>query len=261
LTITALRHRDLTARMLDRVIYGILASNACFFGLLAAWIARSSSNDLQAEQWIGSQLMLVTYIGGTLMGLIAALAFVIALGMDLVEHHHKSSRIDPLTGLGNRRALDAFVDAQANGAHVFGAALMIDLDHFKAINDTHGHDAGDAVLGAVGLSLQTKLGVFAEITRVGGEEFAVLIRTPYADIAPSLALVARAAIIDAEPAAPHDALRVTASIGLARCAKHEELRAALRRADMALYAAKAGGRDRVIAEEDHNHRVELRAVA
>ncbi|MEY4269378.1 MAG: hypothetical protein RLZZ58_594, partial [Pseudomonadota bacterium] len=156
LSVTAWRHRDLTARMLDRVIYGLLASNAIFFGLLATSAARMISSGGQIDHWVGSQPMMVTYIGTTLMGLVAALAFVVAIGMDLVEHHHRSSRSDPLTGLGNRRALDAQVDAQANGAQLYGAALMIDLDHFKAVNDKHGHDGGDAVLRAVGQALQAK---------------------------------------------------------------------------------------------------------
>ena len=113
---------------------------------------------------------------------------------------------------------------------------MIDLDHFKALNDTQGHAAGDAVLRACALAWQQRLRADDVVARIGGEEFALLL--------PTCDLVAARRLVDRLRAAvPGD---VTASAGITVLGRDEDLGAALARADRALYAAKRSGRNRVI---------------
>jgi diguanylate cyclase len=155
------------------------------------------------------------------------------------------ARLDPLTGAPNRRALDADLQGLASQ----GAApppmglLLLDLDHFKRINDHHGHNAGDEVLVAFAALLRGNLRHPDRSYRLGGEEFVVLL--PQAS-APTLQQVAERlrqrthSEIDT-PSGP-----VSVSIGAALRHPGEPYEAWLRRADAALYAAKDGGRNQVV---------------
>jgi diguanylate cyclase (GGDEF)-like protein len=156
---------------------------------------------------------------------------------------------DPLTGLANRRSLFDVAAAWREAGHAM-AVLMIDLDHFKRINDEHGHEAGDAVLRAFAEVLRQHardgdLGV-----RYGGEEFLWLAHGATRDDLPRLG----ARLLEATRAlrialADGRALAVTVSIGAATMRDGEAIDALVRRADAALYAAKGGGRDRVVVAD------------
>ncbi|MBY0337815.1 MAG: diguanylate cyclase [Acetobacteraceae bacterium] len=153
---------------------------------------------------------------------------------------------DPLTDLHNRRFLEESWDkltAQARRRHSPVALLLIDLDHFKAINDRHGHAAGDAALRRVGAVLAQSFRAADLACRFGGEEFVVVL--PDCGLAQALrrAEDVRRAIEQAGNDPP-----LSASIGVAAMPEcGSDLRAALRAADLALYRAKAGGRNRVEA--------------
>ncbi len=156
---------------------------------------------------------------------------------------------DALTGLYNRRYLMRHLQGLlAPGASAGGvAALMIDLDRFKEINDRWGHPAGDAALRAVALSLRANVRVFDSVARFGGEEFVVVLPATTADDAVVAADRLRAAIAGLVwTPAPGVVHPLSVSIGVAACdpgtITPEEL---LGRADTALYAAKRAGRNRV----------------
>ena len=152
------------------------------------------------------------------------------------------SRTDVLTGLANRRS---FVEAAGQRlATQANALLMIDIDHFKAINDRHGHAAGDAALRSVADALQGTLREHDLLARWGGEEFIALLD---ADGAQPVAERLREAVaaIRFRFGETSPALRV--SIGLSITATGEALESAASRADAALYDAKRSGRDRVVA--------------
>lgn len=121
----------------------------------------------------------------------------------------------------------------------------MDIDHFKSINDTHGHLAGDAVLRQLAGLLQAQLRRDALVTRFGGEEFALVV--PVADAQAAARVAER--VRDAVARQPFDigsgSLRVTVSVGLAMLTGRETLEATLQRADEALYRAKGAGRNRV----------------
>jgi two-component system cell cycle response regulator len=157
--------------------------------------------------------------------------------------------VDPLTGAYNRRQGDALLAAEfarrARNGRDF-AVLMLDIDHFKAVNDRFGHEAGDAVLCALVRDGQEALRAIDMLVRRGGEEFLVVLPDTVADAAMVAAERVRAALASTEVSASDvAAVRFTVSIGVA-VPLTDNPGELLRRADLALYAAKAGGRNRVI---------------
>jgi diguanylate cyclase (GGDEF)-like protein len=168
---------------------------------------------------------------------------------------HQLSMRDPLTGLYNRRYLDETISrelprARRNG-HTVGL-VIVDLDHFKKLNDTHGHNAGDHVLAQVGELLRNMSRGSDIACRLGGEEFAIVMPGAGIDVARKRAEQLRAALaalsmeFEGKPLGP-----VTLSAGVAALQPHQhDWAQALRSADAALYAAKQAGRNRVQASED-----------
>ncbi len=147
---------------------------------------------------------------------------------------------DALTGLGNRRAWETWLDAALDAARADGEPLcvaVLDLDHFKAFNDAHGHPAGDALLAGAAVSWRRELRPTDILARYGGEEFAAVL--PACSLEGAQVVVER--IREATPAGQ------TVSAGIAQWDGSEEAAALVARADGALYAAKAAGRDRALA--------------
>jgi diguanylate cyclase (GGDEF)-like protein len=156
---------------------------------------------------------------------------------------------DALTGLPNRRALDFTLKrmvAQASRTRLPVAALMVDIDHFKQINDQLGHSKGDEILAAVGALLEDTLRASDFAARYGGEEFLVLL--PATDTAGALALAEKIRDALHRPLATGVDRTVTASIGVAVVPDHAlDAEGLVRAADRALYRAKTKGRDRIEA--------------
>ena len=159
--------------------------------------------------------------------------------------HRTEAVVDDLTGLLNRRALDQRLEELRALAAVGDqsiAAIAADIDHFKRVNDEHGHARGDAVLAQVAQRLRGRLRAFDLAYRVGGEEFLVLLPGASADEAAALAEGLR----DAIGSDPIAGLSITVSFGVAATGGGAfDGEGLLADADRALYAAKAAGRDRV----------------
>jgi two-component system, cell cycle response regulator len=161
--------------------------------------------------------------------------------------------IDDLCGMPNRRALDAELHRQVARSERSGrpfAVLVADVDHFKRVNDEHGHAAGDEVLREVARRMQGRVRRGDVVGRWGGEEFMVLLPDTDAATAESVAEALRLGIA-AEPAA---GVPVTTSFGVAAWDR-ESAQSLVDRADLALYEAKAAGRDRVHAAAARMQRV------
>jgi diguanylate cyclase len=158
------------------------------------------------------------------------------------------ARTDPLTLLSNRRALDDEMNrrlAEWQRRKTTFSLVMIDVDHFKKLNDKHGHQAGDQVLRDVAATLGTTVREMDLAARYGGEEFAVILpSTPLTD-AVSAGERIRAAIAKGISRFGGTELQVTVSIGVAQIETSESLATLISRADEALYAAKEAGRNRV----------------
>ena len=159
---------------------------------------------------------------------------------------------DSLTGMYNRRYLESHfqrVCERLGDAHKSISALVIDIDHFKLVNDTFGHDIGDEVLQNVAKRIQSNLRGFDTAVRYGGEEFVVLLPdAPLAAAAAAAERLCRSISATPVPATGQDdGLGVTVSIGVATAiASQEDLEDLIRRGDQALYAAKDAGRNRVM---------------
>ena len=160
---------------------------------------------------------------------------------------------DALTRLLNRRFLPTIlrreIALQANTGRQF-AVLMIDLDHFKAINDNHGHEAGDRALKHIASLLVENTRGSDYLFRFGGEEFVVVLGSVSLDDAVAIAEGLRHAIASSPVVlADGTSLELTASLGVAVQDGHPDYERVLSRADAAMYQAKRGGRDRVVVAE------------
>jgi len=177
-----------------------------------------------------------------------SLRYALKLG-ETLDQLHRLATHDELTGLLNRRELDRVLTQEAERAVRFAqplGLLMADLDHFKSINDRHGHPAGDAVLREVARRIRTELRSVDFPGRFGGEEFAVVVVQADTESAAQLAERIRAAVMAAPIALGEGDLSVTISIGVASLPPNGGTGPALlAAADQALYAAKRGGRNRV----------------
>jgi len=153
---------------------------------------------------------------------------------------------DPLTGIANRRAFEQRLASIGDASY---AIAIIDIDHFKSINDRYSHQHGDAVLVRVAATLDDWSTPDRLVARLGGEEFVVLFsgdRRAAAGICETM----RQAVAGVEFPHPNGAHHVTISIGVAFAAPGEGSAGVMARADERLYSAKAGGRDRVVAGDD-----------
>jgi len=174
-----------------------------------------------------------------------------------LEH---AATTDELTGLINRREINKRLSYEYNQMGRSLApmcVLILDLDHFKQINDNYGHPCGDAVLMAVAKKLSSAFRETDSVSRWGGEEFIILM--PDTSLKDALAVSKRA--LDSISSKPivfeQQALTVTASGGLCEVSPLEKLEAALHQADECLYQAKASGRNRIVCKQSSDNVVNL----
>lgn len=180
-----------------------------------------------------------------------SLRYALKLG-DTLEALHRLATQDELTGLLNRRAFDRLLGEERERSERFGHALglvMVDIDHFKRINDAHGHPVGDGVLREVARRLAAEVRTVDRVARIGGEEFALLLM--HTDTLGAFATAMRVVrAIARSPIAANDALQldVTVSAGAAVLPGDARTDGALvAAADQALYAAKQQGRNRAVS--------------
>jgi diguanylate cyclase (GGDEF)-like protein len=230
-------------------------------GFLQVWIAvallASATDGLLNATALG-RYSIAWYVGKT-EALISSTAVLWLLLHELSKLHRRLFEVattDALTGLANRRALERVLDDLAGDARLRAngfALLVLDLDHFKAVNDAYGHPAGDRVLRAVaGVIEAAAFGPGDLALRYGGEEFVVVLADTSLAGARDVAERIRETIASRPiPLDDGRAVRVTASVGIAHAAANDRrcVEELFRDADLALFAAKRGGRNRVVALE------------
>lgn len=167
----------------------------------------------------------------------------------LVQDNNRLSQeanLDALTGLPNRRALDDFINDIVTDPKKYSGKrclMLLDIDHFKLINDQYGHTIGDLVLSRLGPLIQKFIGDRAVAFRYGGEEFILITKLPLVESG-ALAEEVRIFVEDAKLLREHNT-SLTVSIGVAEWSGDEDSRSWFKRADDALYKAKRSGRNRV----------------
>ena len=166
----------------------------------------------------------------------------------LMDESQRLATTDPLTGLSNRRALLAALNVEIVHSRRHGAPLsfcLLDVDHFKSVNDVHGHAAGDQVLAAIGELLRRVLRIPDIPARWGGEEFVVVLKQADSVGAVVAAERIRKAVEALEIYAADKKIPVTVSIGIAEFCAADSTETLIERADRGMYRAKSGGRNRV----------------
>ncbi len=251
--------RRLALRLILVIVCAVLAYGAGTLGLAEGWVQRRLA-DADARQLETVQTLLSTAWSCYWVMALFVL-FVGFFGYRSFRHWSAANdrllaelellaRTDRLSGLLNRRAMEEALDEQLQRGRRHGepaALLMVDIDHFKRINDAHGHAVGDAAIVALADTLRAGLRSLDRAARWGGEEFLVLL--PQQDAAAAWAVAERLRAALATLPGP-ELPRFTVSVGVAALQRGDrEWGDWLKRADGALYAAKAAGRDRVLAAD------------
>lgn len=196
-------------------------------------------------RWLEARARLVIGESGEPEGVVSMLRDISARKVTEARLSHEAYS-DPLTGLANRRGFEFVVEkwlaTRADGAS--DCIALFDVDHFKQVNDQHGHDVGDAVLHMLGRVMQSAVREGDTVARMGGEEFAVHLPACALDEALMICERVRVEIARQTVMAGNSAVRVTISGGVAGF-DHDYLPRALKHADQALYCAKRGGRDQL----------------
>lgn len=244
--VTALRLTRLArGRLIDRALFWTLLVFAVQF-FLRTMLTVDSDRPMVTDNFEHSLFWQTLQLSLGVLG--AGLAFVIlaAAITDVIEDLRRERDIDRLTGIYNRRGFEERADRIIGGSEGKMVLILCDLDHFKKINDSYGHTAGDDVLCAFGGVLRRNARRRDLVGRVGGEEFAILL--PETDIgdAQEFAKRLQKAIAATVFPLPAGAVPVTTSIGAAVSDGEENRIILFNRADKALYEAKNAGRNRVV---------------
>ncbi|HYF63990.1 MAG TPA: diguanylate cyclase, partial [Herpetosiphonaceae bacterium] len=237
-------------RQAVRAVFAEIASNGVPSTYENRWITRAGEQRL------------ISWANASVLGERGEIVYIIGTGTDvtdmrlleqrreeMIELLHEQATRDSLTGLLNRRSFFEQAEAAYAGARCAQrptAALMVDLDYFKQVNDSHGHAVGDEVLRIVARRCQNCLRPADIIGRYGGEEIAIVLPGQASEEAMGVARRMWRALAETPVMTPAGALSVTLSIGVAVHPRAlSSLGDLLKRADMALYAAKNNGRNRV----------------
>lgn len=234
-------------QLIDRVLFWIvLVAGLHFFPRTVISLAEDGPGALKSLASFRDSLFWgLLNFSLVILVVLLGLTLLLAIALDVIEDLKSERNTDPLTRLANRRGFEeraaARLDAASGGAT---SLVYCDIDHFKSINDTHGHAAGDDVIREFAALIAGELGEGDIAGRIGGEEFAILLGASDRRGARRFCERLRGRIVRFPfPGLPED-WQVTASFGIAEREPREDLAGLMRRADRMLYAAKHAGRDR-----------------
>lgn len=208
--------------------------------------------ELQLSEVAGSLHQTVLNLVLSISMLLLALSLIAISVHDIIAEIRMNSQLDDLTSALNRGTFQFTAEAQIERAVRDGrpvSLIVADLDHFKSINDKHGHLAGDAVLSCFGAILRNSVRKTDFVGRVGGEEFAILLLDAEENDAYRIAVNLCVCFAANPVQIKRRVLSCTASFGVATALQHEDYSSLFEKADRALYAAKAAGRNRVCCDD------------
>lgn len=234
-------------RALDMALLALFGLSIANF-LAKPFLAMMLGSGGSPQGYLGSNYAAISQSTGAVLLISNGLLMLLIIVRDMIADMTARSETDPLSGLLNRRGFEDQADkARLLAVRAGAPAVMIvaDLDHFKLINDSYGHAAGDQAIAAFARVLRTSFDFRAVIGRLGGEEFAVLLPGADLGVARGAAETARRLLRDLTSEERGTDRPITSSFGIAAMESGESLADLLRRADTALYEAKTRGRDRV----------------
>lgn len=260
-SLTFLCYRAFAERpgLMDNVVYRTVAMTFLLFSILmalrmVATMSFTTIGQIYAPVWIQSVSFMMFLIFATVW----TLNYVVLNSERLNEELRakeaellEKATTDFLTGLSNKRAFDEFASSEIKRSRRYSlpaCLVLLDLDHFKKVNDTFGHAGGDKVLAEIGALLKRMTRQHDLVARVGGEEFGLLLTHTDIESGHAVAEAFRREIqqLDIKHAAIK--LNVTSSFGVAELRESDTLETLIERADQYLYQAKDEGRNRVISE-------------
>ena len=272
--LTFLSYRSFAERpgLMKNVVYRTVGLTFLLFSILmfvrmVATLALSNVNGLYTPEWIQSVSFMIFLIFATVWSFNYVLITSERLSEELrVKEAELLERAttDFLTGLGNKRAFDEFAESEIKRSRRYNipaCLVLLDLDHFKRVNDKFGHAVGDKVLGEIGQLLKRMTRQHDKVARVGGEEFALLLTHTDIDVGHAVAEAFRREIQTLEINHGAISLSITSSFGVAELREADNLESLIERADTHLYKAKAKGRNRVVSEAHKQQRKGLRLLA
>jgi diguanylate cyclase (GGDEF)-like protein len=239
--------RSPVKRVLDYMLLVLFVLCALQF-LGKPFLAAAIGSGARPQDYMASRYAAFSQTLGAFLLLSNGLLLLLILVRDLMEEMTARSETDRLSGLFNRRGFEDRVNPGIDALRrsgLPGAMLIADLDHFKRINDAHGHEAGDEVIAAFAETLRETSGDHFVLGRLGGEEFAVFLPGVEVSGARLFAESVRVSLENREIAVLAPGESATVSIGVAQIEAGDRQSDALRRADGALYEAKRDGRNRV----------------
>lgn len=249
-----LQHREIHNRMVAKMLIAMFLLVGAFFIFRLTW----SFYEIPPDDFMNAGfLSALAIIAGEFLVILSSFCTIWMASDELQDELSEMARVDPLTGIYNRRAFDEYCDIEFSRAMRSGstfAIIMCDLDHFKKVNDQHGHHIGDEVLRRFSAILKDRTRQHDVVARFGGEEFILLL--PDNNTAQGLQVAEQIRAKTAETHITIDgnvSVTLSASFGVSHCfAGDSDWGAVLHRADNALYAAKRQGRNRVVDLETAN---------
>lgn len=244
---------DLRREMRDgihRALQIVVSTSAGLLLVRTAIVFWYEGSTITEANYAGSLAAVTLQLFIAVAALAVAGVLFIMFGMEIVRRLTRTGETDPLTGVLNRRGLESRLSSiihEGPGSDVVHAVVMADIDRFKNVNDTHGHDAGDAIIRAFADLLCEAAREGDYVARWGGEEFLIVI----SNAEPASARLYAEAVRARWELLRHDCLdggTVTASFGVAGWCNGQDLSGVSRQADAALYRAKRDGRNRVCAD-------------
>jgi len=238
-------------RHVDRILFWVLLLFALHF-FPRTLLTMGFSAPVGERAFANSVFWQTLQLSLAVLGAGLALAIFTAAFSDLLDDARRERNTDVLTGTLNRRGFEEAVAARLSKPESRGSLVLCDVDHFKRVNDAHGHDAGDAVLKTLGQVLLDIARRHDLAGRFGGEEFLVYLPAAELQEAAICAERLRTAVAGHRFAHLKASERVTASFGVAQRRPGETWQSLFKRADQCLYAAKNGGRNRIVTDLEHD---------
>lgn len=225
-----------------RAVFGIVCLQFFLRTFLVFWL---SPDPISQAHYLASPYAVTLQFTVAVVSMAFAAALLAAVIQDHLRDLKNESSFDPLSGVLNRRGFDAAAELILAKGGLSPSIVIADIDHFKRINDTHGHSCGDAVIAAVGTLLQSLFADSGTVGRIGGEEFALIFPNATEGDAARHAEKARRTLASLALPGILSNERITASFGVSAAERGMALFEVMGRADAALYEAKRAGRNLV----------------